>query len=274
MLQRLVIAPHQLYGRQISLTTEQEHYLCRVLRLRAGDRFMAMDGQGKTWLAQLIKSEAAEFQAETLEEVICQTELPIAVTLVAALPKGNGFDEVVRQSTELGVSWIVPVISDRTLLNPSPKKWERWQRIAHEAAEQSERQCVPVIMEPTTFALHLQQVAPGRQPEAAQPTKKYLCVTRKDSPPLLDVLLPPTPNPGSLIADHSISTAPILIAIGPEGGWTDTEIEQAIAVGYQPVSLGARILRSVTAPLVTLSLIAAVLERQAKVEGQRIENEK
>jgi 16S rRNA (uracil1498-N3)-methyltransferase len=272
MLQRLVITPDQLYGRQISLTVEQKHYLYRVLRLRDGDRFIAMDGQGKTWLAQLVKSEAVEFQAETLEEIIHRTELPIAVTLVAALPKGNGFDEVVRQATELGVNWIVPVISDRTLLNPSPKKWERWQRIAHEAAEQSERECVPAILEPTTFALHLQQVAHWQQSEAAQPTQKYLCVTRKNSPHLLDVLLPSTSNPGFFIPGQSISMASITIAIGPEGGWTDTEIDQAIAVGYQPVSLGARILRSVTAPLVTLSLISAVFEREIRAEAGAVKS--
>lgn len=132
-LQRIAISPFQLQSGQISLTQQQQHYLGRVLRLREGDRFIAMDGMGKWWLAQLTGE-----QAQVLEPLEVQTELPVSITLMVALPKGNGFDEVVRCCTELGVACIAPVVSDRTLLNPSPQKLERWRRIAAEAAEQSE----------------------------------------------------------------------------------------------------------------------------------------
>jgi len=233
-LQRLAIAPSQLQDEKVVLTTQQQHYLSRVLRLRSGDRFIAMDGLGKWWLAQLAGAEA-----QILEQLSVQTELPVSITLMVALPKGNGFDEVVRCCTELGVACIAPVVSDRTLLNPSPQKLERWQRIAQEAAEQSERLFVPTILEPVPFATAI---------STATATHPYLCVARGSHSHLQQAL-------------NSVSTtSQILIATGPEGGWTASEVESAIAAGFQPVSLGRRILRAVTAPVVALSLTAAVLE--------------
>ncbi len=238
-MQRLVIAPSQLKDQQILLTTQQQHYLSRVLRLREGDRFIAMDGQGQCWLAVLAHSKA-----QILEIISVQTELPVSITLLVALPKGNGFDEVVRCCTELGASCIVPVISDRTLLHPSPQKLERWRRIAIEAAEQSERQIVPTILAPQTFVAALSSNFSNTLPVD---NKKYICVARGDSPRLIDCL-----------QDKGQTT--IVIATGPEGGWTETEVECAIAAGFQLVSLGRRILRAVTAPVVALSLATAARE--------------
>jgi 16S rRNA (uracil1498-N3)-methyltransferase len=233
-LQRLAIAPSQLQDQQILLTTQQQHYLGRVLRLREGSRFIAIDGQGQWWLAVL-----KGVQAQILEPIPMQTELPVSITLMLALPKGNGFDEVVRYCTELGVTCIAPVVSDRTLLNPSPQKLQRWQRIAKEAAEQSERSFVPAILEPVPFTTSL---------AASTATHRYFCVARSNCPHLKGAIT------------QVSTTAEILIAIGPEGGWTVSEIESAIAVGFQPVSLGRRILRAVTAPIVALSIVAAAFE--------------
>ncbi|MBD2204876.1 16S rRNA (uracil(1498)-N(3))-methyltransferase [Calothrix sp. FACHB-1219] len=231
-LQRIAIAPSQLQQGQIALTKEQQHYLTRVLRLREGDRFIAMDGKGKWWLTQL-----AGEQGQVLEPLVVETELPVAVTLLIALPKGNGFDEVVRCCTELGVTTIAPVLSDRTLLQPSPQKLERWRRIAAEAAEQSERAFVPTILEPVAFSSSLKLTS----------SHKYICEARGNFPHLNNCL--------SQQIDKEI-----IIATGPEGGWTQLEVDNAIASGFQAVSLGRRILRSVTAPIVALSLVSAACE--------------
>jgi 16S rRNA (uracil1498-N3)-methyltransferase len=232
-LQRIAIALTQVQENQILLTPQQQHYLSRVLRLQKGDRFIAMDGIGKWWLAQLEGEEA-----QILELLTVETELPVSITLMVALPKGNGFDEVVRCCTELGVACIAPVISDRTLLNPSPQKLERWQRIASEAAEQSERSFVPTILEPISFDAALSSFATQQ---------KYICEGRGNYPHLKNCL-------------HNQGEMSIVIATGPEGGWTEKEIDNAIQAGFQPVSLGRRILRAVTAPIVALSLISAACE--------------
>jgi 16S rRNA (uracil1498-N3)-methyltransferase len=238
-LQRIAIAPSQFQQGQIVLTHEQQHYLGRVLRLGEGDRFIAMDGKGKWWLAQL-----EENQAQILEPIEVQTELPVAIMLIVALPKGNGFDEVVRCCTELGVAVIAPVMSDRTLLHPSFQKLERWRRIAQEAAEQSERSFVPTILEPVPFNTSLSSLSEHSSPGNNQ---QYICVARGNSPHLRDCL-------------QNQEQTTITIAIGPEGGWTQTEIKCAVDSGFQPVSLGRRILRAVTAPIVALSIVSAQLE--------------
>lgn len=235
-LQQVMIAPFQFHNQQIVLTAEQQHYLSTVLRLRQGDRFIAMNGQGQRWLAKL----QAESEAQILETIKAQTELPVSITLMAALPK-SGFDEVVRQATELGVTCIMPISSQRTLLNPSSQKLQRWRRIAQEAAEQAERQIVPSVLDPVIFSDSLKE-----HHHSNQPLQRYLCVARRSAPHLLDCL--------------QVVPKSVWIMTGPEGGWTEEEVEQAIAAGYQPVSLGQRILRAVTAPLTALALIAARLE--------------
>ncbi len=233
-LQRLAIADSQLQDRQILLTREQLHYLSRVLRLEKGESFIAMDGKGNSWLAALENG-----QAQVLESLEVKSELPVTITLIAALPKGNGFDEVVRCCTELGVTTIMPVIGDRTILNPSPQKLERWRRIASEAAEQSERAYIPAILEPVAFSSAISTVTANY---------RYLCVARGAHPHLKTAM------------DSAPKSADLAIAIGCEGGWTDAEIASAIALGFQCVSLGSRILRAVTAPIVALSIVTAAFE--------------
>ncbi len=238
-LQRLTITAAQQAAQPMQLTEAQRHYLCRVLRLRAGDRFIAMDGQ-RCWLATL---QADLTTALCLEEWPMTTELPVAVTLLIALPK-TGMDDIVRQTTEIGVRRIVPILSQRSLLNPGASKQARWLKIAQEAAEQSERQFIPEILPPQDWRSALAAYPDQRNQPA------YLCEARGSYPHLLTRLKPPL-------------AAQLTLAVGPEGGWTEAELAEAVAVGYQPVSLGARILRAVTAPLVALSLVAAVAELQA-----------
>ncbi len=236
-LQRLAIAPAQISGQTVVLTSNQQHYLCRVLRLREGDRFVVLDGLGDWWLAELTAPQAAQICGR----MAVQTELSVSVTLLVAMPK-QGMDDIVRAATELGVACIQPVVSDRTLLRPSPQKIERWRRIAQEAAEQSERQFIPTICNPISAVQALQS-----PPTAAE--QRFICVARGRSPHLLTQLMP---------QPHIAS---VLIATGSEGGWTDIETHQAIAAGYQPISLGQRILRASTAPIAALAIVAAILER-------------
>jgi 16S rRNA (uracil1498-N3)-methyltransferase len=274
-LQRLAVNPAQIYDRTLNLTTEQQHYLHRVLRLNQGDKFIAIDGRGHWWLASLEAQETGLF-ASIIEEISVNRELAVEVTLMAALPKGNGFDEVVRQATELGVATIVPVTSDRTLLKPSAQKVDRWRRIAAEAAEQSERQFVPTIFEPILFDLAVIN---------CNQKYRYICVARGRNRHLWDCLIglePPQPplvrgeqewGESDYLDDFDPPQCPsvreeqesdklsIVIAIGPEGGWTEGEVKRAIEFGFEPVSLGSRILRAVTAPIVALSLIGAAFEK-------------
>ena len=232
---RLVITPNQQENGKIQLTPAQQHYLQRVLRLKTGDQFITLDGTGQTWLTELVAAGAILIKplAET-------NELPLDITLMVAIPKGNGFEDITRCCTELGVHTIIPIISQRTLLNPSPHKLERWRKIASEAAEQSERQLIPTIVDPRNVA----EALGGVDDFSAN---CYICVTRREAKSLLWYLQRQPPNR-------------TVIMTGPEGGWTDEEIDLAMECHFQPVSLGSRILRAVTAPMMALSLVAATLE--------------
>ncbi|MEL6900580.1 MAG: 16S rRNA (uracil(1498)-N(3))-methyltransferase [Cyanobacteria bacterium J06606_4] len=241
MVQRLTIEASQRQGETITLRQEQTHYLCRVLRLRSGDRFIAQDGQGQQWLAAIGPSLS---QADIIETVATTHAPPAApIRLLAALPKGNSFDQVVRQTTELGVTHICPIISDRTLLKPSDNKLSRWRRIAQEASEQSERVTVPEISPPVDFQAALTLFD--------KQSLRYLCATRQSAPHLLQKIQ---------IDLISGDLRAINFMVGPEGGWTSTEITDAISAGYKVVSLGTVILRAVTAPVTALSLITAARE--------------
>ena len=187
-------------------------------------------------------TEISNKAAKILEPLEIKTELPISLSLITALPKASGYEQILRCCTELGVSHFVPVISDRTIVKPKANKLERWRKIVTEAAEQSERQIVPNILEPLNFAEALNLV----QSNGA----KYICVARGDISTLFS----------SLQQETKGVPREIIIATGCEGGWTEQEVEKAIALGFQPVSLGDRILRAVTAPIVASSIVMAVTE--------------
>lgn len=247
-MQRIAIAPNQIKDNYIALTPEQYHYLTRVIRLQNSAQFQAIDGTGKLYLAE-IQIDRDRHSSSGNARIIsthnseldprANLELPSAITLICALPKGNNFDDIVRACTELGVTTIYPAISDRTLLVPSPQKLQRWRKIAQEAAEQSERLTIPTIEEPQPLQTIFSQLP-------ASNANRYLCEARGDRPHLLECLQSNVPI-----------TTQITIAIGPEGGWTPSEIQRAIECDFQLVSLGRQILRTITAPIVALSIVTA-----------------
>jgi 16S rRNA (uracil1498-N3)-methyltransferase len=244
-VQRIAVVSTQIHNNSIDLTPAQHHYLTRVIRLQPGSRFHAIDGTGNLYLAELIDATAQIIELITSQDL----DLPRSVTLICALPKGNNFDDIVRACTELGVTEIIPAISTRTLLQPSAQKLQRWRKIAQEAAEQSERINIPTIADPQPLSTIFDRFpAPG---------DRYLCEARGEHPHLLTCL---QTNPAN---------NPIILAIGPEGGWTDGEIELAVGHNFQLVSLGTQILRTITAPIVALSIVSAVSHTSAKISPQQ-----
>ena len=234
-LYRLVFAASQQTDEIVALTPEQQHYLKRVLRLSEGDRFIAMNGRGKSWLAEL-----KGVKARLVELINLKTELTVNLTLITALPKGNGYEQILRCGTELGVSQFIPVKSDRSLLEPSSNKVNRWRKIVIESAEQAEREIVPQVIEPQPFKTAMTKLV-------NQNCDRYICVARGNYPSL-----------GSCL---QTSVQPeIIIATGAEGGWTKTEIAIAIDRQLKPVSLGKSILRAVTAPIAAATLVNALTE--------------
>lgn len=235
-LYRLVFNPDQQTADVVTLNEAQQHYLKRVLRLQKGDRFIAMNGKGKTWLAQL-----DGVNARLLETITLKTELALNLILITALPKGNGYEQILRCGTELGVSHFIPVYSDRSLLKPSNNKVDRWRKIVTEAAEQAEREIVPQIATPLSFERAITELISVN-------CDRYICVARGDLPSLWSCLQSQQPE--------------IAIATGAEGGWTQTEIQLARSQQFQPVSLGKSILRAITAPIAAVTLVNTVVNEK------------
>lgn len=236
MLYRIVINSNQKQDRLIHLQPDQEHYLRRVVRLNNEDNFIALDGKGNAWQVKLTADGG-----EIVDSFHDNRELFCDVTLIIALPKGNGFEEIIRCVTELGVHSLQPVISHRTIIKPKENKLERWRKIAMEASEQSERLIVPYIAPPIPVKEAFSHVQSLNIP-------KYIAVARSTSLHLLH-FLPQDSFPPKMI-----------IATGCEGGWTPEEVHSSIEQGFQEISLGKRILRAVTAPIMVMSLISSVQE--------------
>lgn len=249
-LQRVTLQPQQVetalkINQAIALTPEQRHYLCNVLRLETNSEFIAIDRQGGWWLAKLTSQLD---HADIIAKLENHSELSVPITLGIAMPKGNNMESVVRQTTELGIRQIVPLFSDRTVIKVGTdignQKRDRWQRIAEETAELSLRSHIPEIMPPSSFEHWLTQIA------SFQGITKYICVTHSDAPHLWT----------ALSKNYDEASSQIAIATGCEGGWTEREEAKAIAAGFEPVSLGDRVLSAVTAPVVALSIVGAFLD--------------
>ena len=219
-------------GGVAELRGEEARHLTRVLRVEAGQKFEISDNQA-AYLAEIVEArgERVVFRVEApIESALA----PLAVTLCASLIKFDRFEWIVEKATELGVSRIVPVEATRTekgLFEASRKRSERWERIARESSQQARRTTLPEIAEGLRFA-----EAVGMEAEAR------LFLEESTAPPMLRV-----------IGGRRVATAAVLL--GPEGGWTDREREQAATAGWTAVSLGPQVLRAETAAVAALALL-------------------
>jgi 16S rRNA (uracil1498-N3)-methyltransferase len=221
-----------------ALVGEHAEHLSRVLRARVGQEFdIATEAGVRRGRVTSVSDARVEF--ELAEEVFAGNLLEI--TLVLAVFKFDRLEWAIEKCTELGVSQIVPVIARRTdshLATASAKRVERWQRIARQAAEQSRRATPPEIAAPVKFAEVL-NIAVALRIVLAESEEQTL---------LRDVV--------KLDADDGI-----VLAIGPEGGWTDGELQSFRQAGWISASLGRTILRAETAAMAAVAVVASTLNR-------------
>jgi 16S rRNA (uracil1498-N3)-methyltransferase len=204
------------------------HQISRVLRLRSGDRIVVLDGRGSAWEAALSEVRNGTVMARRDKPAPCASEPARAVTLFAAVLKGDRQDWLIQKAVELGVAGIQPILTAHGVARPGGDKTERWRRIAREAAEQCERGIVPPVAEPIPVS------------SATWPGMAIVC-TERDGMPLKAAL-----------AGRSGDLA---IFIGPEGGWEVAEVAALGDQGAIAASLGPRILRAETAALAALAMI-------------------
>lgn len=222
-----------LAGETIMLETNAAHHLTRVLRMQDSEKVLLFNGEGGEFIAHLRfqgKQVAAYLEIFTNRD----TDSSLQITLLQGISKGERMDFVMQKAVELGVSKIIPVICQRTVVNVrgerSEKKIQHWQGIIINACEQSGRTSVPLLMEPMKLIEGLQ--IPGNGIKL-------------------------TLNPSASISLNQITPdcKNISLLIGPEGGLDDQEVRQAQANGFLGVRLGPRILRTETAALAAIAIL-------------------
>ena len=231
----------EVSGNRAALTGEHADHLIRILRARVGQEFDIATGP-------VVRRGRIAAIANQRVEFDLGEELPAAsaanITLVLAVFKFDRMEWAIEKCTELGVSRIVPVIARRTdahLAAASAKRTERWRRLALQAAEQSRRAEPPEITAPLKFSDAM-----------ALPGALRIVLAESELQPLRDVL-------ESYVLESHSPESQITLAIGPEGGWADDELELFHGAGWVSASLGSTILRAETAAIAATAIVVSQL---------------
>jgi len=216
---------------------EAAHHLGRVLRAELGQVYELSDGN-RVWLARVEEVKRDRIGFSLVEEVLVE-QPSLQTTLLLSIVKFDAFEFALEKATELGMCAIVPLAaarSEKALLTAAPKRAERWKKILLEAAQQSRRLRIPVL-------------APLAKPDVAFSARSE----RPDAPSLRNLL------EGTSAKSPTVAA---VLAIGPEGGWTDDEFGFARQHGLCEASLGRLILRTETAVIAALASLNYALSRQ------------
>jgi 16S rRNA (uracil1498-N3)-methyltransferase len=213
------------------LPEAQAHYIGRVLRMADGDALQLFDGSGNEFRGTLLEVGKKRVRVTLDEQFAGQIESPLKIHLGQGLSRGERMDWAIQKATELGVSEITPIVSERCEVRLKDERAEKrqahWQQIAISACEQCGRSVVPLIHPPLALA-------------------EWLKKTNAD----LKLVLHPVAEP---LTSHDKPTT-LAFLIGPEGGLNDAEVDQAQDAGFHAARLGPRVLRTETAPVVALSV--------------------
>lgn len=216
---------------QHELPEAQAHYIGRVLRHAAGDAVQLFDGSGQEYLGELIEVGKKSVRVELREALAGMAESPLSIHLGQGLSRGERMDWAIQKATELGARQISPIVSARCEVRlkdeRADKRMAHWRQIAISACEQCGRSSLPQINPPLTLEQWLEQVEAD-----------------------LKLVLHPVAEPW---ASHP-QPASLAMLIGPEGGLSEDEVQQAMARGFHAARLGPRVLRTETAPVVALSV--------------------
>ncbi len=212
---------------EVSISGQELHYVSRVRRLSPGDEVEIRDVEGRGFLARISEISRDAALLEIMDEIESSPD-EFPVQLIVAVPKRNIFDDVVRKLSEIGVARIQPVTTERSVVEPGIGRLDRWRRIAAESVRQCGRGSPVSVADVVSLERALKEALEG---------------TRL-------ILHPSVPQVSLAGALSDNTAAPITVAVGPEGGFTEEEIVRAVELGFTPVRAGKLILRTETAAIV------------------------
>lgn len=237
-MHRIFLRKSSLLEHPVVIEDEKAHYLSSVLRCKTGDHIIVTDENGCSYDAQILTAYNKKVTIEVAGDCIMNTESDLDIILVQGLLKGEKMDVVIQKATELGVTAIIPVITERSQLRET-RKHPRWKKIAEEASRQSGRTRIPEIFE--TYSLKDIFNIPGMT------SGKGIIFWEQGGEKLSDVL------------NKLSRTDKIFLLIGPEGGFSEKEASMAAGKGFLTATLGSRILRAETASIAAISVMQFAL---------------
>lgn len=238
-LKRLYVAERLTAGAELRLGEEAARYLGRVLRLRAGDTVHVFNGDDGEWSATISRFDKGHVSIAVHDTVANAAESGLRIHLVQGISRGERMDFVVQKATELGVDHITPVLTDYGVVKlddrRAGKRRLHWRRVAESACEQSGRMSPPLV-------------------DAPLPLNDWFATTRADDS--TDLIL--APGAAQPLTGAGQPTAGLCLLIGPEGGFSEREYDDAAVTGFEPVALGPRILRTETAAVAAIAIAQAL----------------
>ncbi|MBY0122343.1 16S rRNA (uracil(1498)-N(3))-methyltransferase [Bacillus sp. S/N-304-OC-R1] len=227
-----------------SILGDDYHHIVRVMRMKEGDQLICVDPTKASAICSIVEITDEKVVTEVVKWIEESSELPIDITIVSGLPKGDKLEWIIQKGTELGASRFIPFISARSVVKwdekKGSKKVDRWQKIAKEAAEQSHRSHLPEVDSPLNLKaiIKTSEIYDYKliayEEEAKQGESSTLHKTLKSMK----------------------KGQKLMIVFGPEGGLTHQEVSLLQENGFQACGLGPRILRTETAPLYALSAVS------------------
>ena len=233
-------------GQPGRLAGDEARHLARVRRVPVGAEVEVFDGRGGAALAEVVRVGRDEVDLQIGQGLEPGPAPPVALTLAVAIPKGDRFDWLIEKATELGVERVVPLATERSTVDPRAAKLDRLRRAVVESCKQCRRNSLMTIADPVAWdAWATAPAAPGVRRWLAHPGGSSTWATDR-------------PEPG----------ARIIVAVGPEGGFSPRELDRALAAGWGPIHLTATILRIETAALaVAAHLMLAATQPSAAGAG-------
>lgn len=239
------VEPMQIGPTHICVSGTDVNHIKNVLRMKPGEELAVSDGCGSTYTCAIEELDAEQVNLRIIHVEEASTELKASITLFQGLPKGDKMEWIIQKCVELGVNRIVPVNTRRSIVKLDDKKADakvrRWNTIAEGAAKQSGRAIVPDVASVMNYS------------QALELAKN------------MDVVMIPYEHAMDMEHTRNVLRSvqagqSVGIFIGPEGGFEEAEVEQAMAAGASSVTLGRRILRTETAGMAVLAMLVFLLE--------------
>jgi len=240
---RFYLSPAEAKARPLTLAGREAHHALRVLRLRRGDEVWVLDGVGHEF-----RCTVDNFDRDKVQLTIAETKAipapPCPITLLQAVPKGKIIESIIQKATELGVARVVPLLTERVVMDVDDKhaarKGEKWQQVAVEAIKQCGTAWLPRVEAPVT-------------------PKEFLARAEKFELPIIASLQPGAQHPRQYFekfqAQHGRKPQSACVWVGPEGDFTAEEVAVITAAGALPITLGKLVLRVETAATYCLSVL-------------------